>query len=99
MKKHYCHSYQVAMTAEVDSNGGGGSLQALVECGDKKQILEKLEEVKGKNASSSTLKELFERNQLGHTPLDLAGILGLQEIVQLLLEHGADLNEANKSGT
>ena len=72
------------------------SLQALVEQGDKQQLMEKLEESKGK--SCSTIKELFERNQQGHTPLDLAALLGRHEIVKLLLEYGAELDAANKSG-
>lgn len=67
------------------------SLLSFVESRDKKQLAEKLEEIKGK-------KELFERSQQGHSPLDLAAILGQHEIVQLLLEYGAELSGANKSG-
>lgn len=67
------------------------SLLSFVESGDKKQLAGKLEEIKGK-------KELFERSQHGHSPLDLATILGQREIVQMLLEHGAEPSGANKSG-
>lgn len=72
------------------------SLQSLVERGEKQQLREKLQEAKGK--TGSTVKELFERNQQGHTPLDLAALLGRHEMLQLLLEHGAEVDGANKSG-
>ena len=71
-------------------------LQSLVECGETQQLRNKLEEARGK--SGTTMKELYERNQQGHTPLDLAALLGRYEITQLLLEHGAEVNGANKSG-
>ena len=67
------------------------SLLSFVESGDKKQLAEKLEELKGK-------KELIERGPQGHSPLDLAAILGQHEIVKMLLEHGAEPSGANKSG-
>ncbi len=69
------------------------SLQTLVELGDKKQLLEKLEESK-----RSTSKELYERTPQGHTALDVAALLGRRDMLQLLLEYGAELNGANKSG-
>lgn len=74
-----------------------GPLQSLVERGETLQLQEKLKEVKKKAGSS--VKELFDRNQHGHTVLDLAALLGRQEILQLLLEHGAELDGANKSGS
>lgn len=73
------------------------SVQSLVERGEKQQLEEKLQEAKGK--TGTTVKELFERNQQGHTPLDLAALLGRQEILKLLLEYGAELDGVNKSGT
>lgn len=70
------------------------SVQSLVERGEKQQLEEKLQEAKGK--TGTTVKE---RNQQGHTPLDLAALLGRQEILKLLLEYGAELDGVNKSGT
>lgn len=70
------------------------SLMCVVEKGDKELLLEKLEEIKAQNSS----KELLERNQYGHGPLDIASLLGKKDLVQLLLEHGAEVNSANKSG-
>lgn len=72
------------------------SLQSLVERGEKLQLQDKLME--GKKKTGSTIKELIERNQQGHTPLDLAALLGRVEIAQVLLEYGAELDSANKSG-
>lgn len=73
----------------------GMSLLSVVESGDKQQLAERLAEFRDKSAS----KELSERNQHGHSPLDLAAILGHHQLLQLLLDHGADLNATNKSGS
>lgn len=82
--------------AEASSSVVILTLQSLVECGETQQLRDKLEEAHGK--SGTTMKELFERNQQGHTPLDLAALLGRHEIARVLLEHGAEVNGANKSG-
>lgn len=70
------------------------SIQSLVEHREKEQLRDKLQEARGK--SGAAIK--FERNQQGHTPLDLAALLGRHEILELLLEYGAELDGANKSG-
>ena len=70
------------------------SLMCVVEKGEKELLLEKLEEIKAQNSS----RELLERNQYGHAPLDIASLLGKDDLVQLLIEHGAEINGANKSG-
>lgn len=72
----------------------GMALIALIEKGDRELLVKKLEDIKGQNSS----KELLERTQHGHTPVDLAALLGKKELLELLLEHGAEVNSANKSG-
>lgn len=56
--------------------------------------MEKLGELKERGT-----KDLLERNQHGHSALDFAALLGKDKLVQLLLEYGAEVNDANKSGT
>ena len=68
------------------------SLFSLVELGDKEKLLEIL-------ANSENQKELSVRNKHGRTALDTAALLGRVDIVQALVDNGADLNKANKSGT
>lgn len=51
-----------------------GPLQSLVERGETLVLQEKLQEVKKK--AGNCAKELFDRNQQGHTVLDLAALLG-----------------------
>lgn len=70
------------------------SVLTLVELGDKNKLGEKLEELKEQSSS----KELHERSAQGHSPLELAALLGNKELVLLLVEHGADVNSCNKSG-
>lgn len=66
----------------------------LVESGDKEQLEKKLEELKAKNCA----KELYERNLYGHSPIDLAALLGREDLLQLLLDNGVEVNSVNKSG-
>lgn len=67
------------------------SLLAMVESGgDNEELLQKVQ--------SSASKELCERNAQNHNALDLAALLGKQELLEALLDKGADINAANKSG-
>ena len=67
------------------------SLLAMVESGgDKEELQQKLQ--------SSASKDLCERNAQSHNVLDLAALLGRQELLEALLDGGADINAANKSG-
>ena len=67
-----------------------GTCTELVEKGDKQGLLERLEEEE---------RDLNSRDEQGRTLLDLATILGREEIVHLLVEKGADVNLANPSGS
>ena len=71
------------------------SLFDLVELGDTGQLAEKLQEL---NLSRELL---CSRNEQGHTPLDLAALLGRLELLNLLIECGGPelINAANKSGS
>ena len=61
----------------------------LVARGDKERLLEWLDEEE---------RDLNLRDEQGRTPLDLATILGREEIVGVLVERGADVNLASASG-
>ena len=67
------------------------ALQSLVQKGDRDQLVEKLE-------GQSSNKDLLDRGNQGHTPLELAAVLGREELVGVLLDHGAEVNSGNKSG-
>ena len=71
------------------------SLLSLVERGDREGLLQLLESI---SASNST-KEFGERNAQNLNAVDLAALLGRQELLELLLDHGADVNSTNKSGS
>ena len=62
----------------------------LVELGKKEDLAERLEE-----EGSDDLKV---RDEQGKTALDLAAILGRDEMAQLLMGRGAEVNLTNKSG-
>lgn len=70
------------------------SLLSLVESGDREKLVQKLESI---SAGNST-KEFSERNIQNLNALDLAAVLGRQDLLGLLLDFGADINSANKSG-
>ncbi len=70
------------------------SLLALVESGNKEALLQKLESMKASNSS----KEFCERSLQNHNALDLAALLGRQELLEMLIDYGADINSMNKSG-
>lgn len=61
----------------------------FVESADKEQILTHLDEEEC---------DLNARNKYGRTPLDLAALLGREEVVRVLVEKGAEVNLANSSG-
>jgi len=65
------------------------SLVTAIHKGDKKRVLYLLEA--GANMN-------FQDPELGCTPLHWAGYEGHQDIVQLLIDHGAELNARDKFG-
>ena len=67
----------------------GVSLFMLVECGEQEKLLEYL---------NDESPELSARNGDGKSPLDVAAILGRGEMAKLVVEKGAAVNLANKSG-
>lgn len=70
------------------------SLLSLVESGDKEKLLQKLESI----STGNSTKEFSERNTQNLNALDLTAVLGRQNLLELLLDYGADINSANKSG-
>lgn len=83
---------KIAMTTPTMSSEEA-SIFSLVESGDKEALVQRLQE------SEDVQKELSTKNNRGKTPLDIAALLGKADIVQVLVDNGADLNRANKSGT
>lgn len=65
---------------------------ALIESGDAETLLQRLQE------SEDAHKLLSNRNKQGKNALDLAALLGRADIAKVLVENGAALNKANKSG-
>lgn len=61
----------------------------LVESGEREALAERLE-------AGET--DLCARDESGRTALDLAALLGREEVVRLLTEKGAEVNLTNKSG-
>ncbi len=69
---------------------------SLVEDGKYEKLVEKLEE--GRTEEGETRINLNQRSKAGYSPLDMAALLGRKSSLELLLENGADVNSANKSG-
>lgn len=70
----------------------GPSVFSLVEAGDLEQLNQLLGEDEGREENLSSL------SSEGRTPLELAAMLGKEEVARLLVNKGADINGANKSG-
>lgn len=68
---------------------GAVSVFTLVESGEHEKLLEYLTEES---------VELSARNSDGRNALDVAAILGTGEVARVLVEKGASVNQANKSG-
>ncbi len=66
---------------------------SLIESGDADTLVQRLQE------SEDGQKLLSDRNKQGKNALDLAALLGKADLAKVLVENGAALNKANKSGT
>ena len=70
---------------------------SLVEEGKYEQLVETLGESDNGDKEGVKLNVNL-RSKCGYSPLDMAALLGRRPLMELLLEHGADVNAANKSG-
>ena len=84
-------NYNVVMATEM-ADLEEPSLFSLVEAGDLEQLEQRLTEDEGRQVTLSCF------NSEGRTPLELAAMLGKGEVARLLVDKGADVNGANKSG-
>jgi len=70
---------------------------SLVEEGNYEQLAEKLGEGESDEKEGKKVN-VNQRSKTGYSPLDMAALLGRKPLLELLLEQGADVNAANKSG-